>query len=74
MTLPTVTYQHDQDPRYGWANISLEDRDEILVIVHDESGSHGFIYRDGTMTPTCLCNAWSEDECGCGNYGKDTSP
>lgn len=59
------TYDHDQDPRYGWASIMTEGRKEVLIVVHDESGSHGFTFCDGKMTPTCICSAWNESECCC---------
>lgn len=72
MTTPTVSWQYDQDPRYGWASINIGDDSEILIVVHDETGSHGFTYANGEMTPTCLCNAWSADECGCGLYEDNT--
>ena len=63
------TYEYDLDPRYGWARVDVEGFSEPLIIIQDEEGSHGFIYKDGEMKPTCLCNAWNEGECACGLYG-----
>lgn len=63
-----VSYEYDQDPRYGWASIDVSDHVEPLIIIHDETGSHGFIYSDGEMKPTCICSAWNESECACGLY------
>ena len=63
-----VSYDYDQDPRYGWVSIDIEDSKDPLIIIHDESGSHGFTYNDGEMTPTCICAAWAESECSCGLY------
>lgn len=63
-----VSYEYDQDPRYGWASIDLENDREPLIIIHSEDGSHGFTYSDGMMIPTCICSAWCESECGCGLY------
>lgn len=60
-----VSYQFDQDPRYGWASIETERGKSCLIVVHDETGSHGFDYADGKMTPACICNAWTESECVC---------
>ena len=59
-----VSYQYD-DPRYGWASIETEGADSCLIIMHDESGSHGFTYKGGEMTHACICNAWVESECAC---------
>lgn len=62
-------YVYDQDPRYGWVHIDMEEKKYGLIVVQDESGiSYGFNYKDGEMTPTCICNAWDESECGCGLY------
>lgn len=62
-----VSYEYDQDPRYGWASIDLEGATTGLIIIHTESGNRGFNFseRDGTMTPTCICNAWYSGECCC---------
>jgi len=62
-----VSYEYDQDPRYGWASVSLDGATTGLIVVHTERGSFGFnfVERDGTMRPTCLCSAWNEGECTC---------
>lgn len=61
-----VRFEHDQDPRYGWASIDLEEKSEGLIIVHSlEHGSLGFEFSDGDMVPTCICAAWTKDECSC---------
>ncbi len=60
-----VSYQYDQDPRYGWASIDTEGREDCLVVVHDDRGSHGFTYKDGNMTPACICHAYTASECAC---------
>lgn len=60
-----VSYQYDQDPRYGWASIQIEKGERCLIVVHDETGSHGFSYENGEMTPTCICSAWNASECAC---------
>ena len=62
-----VTHEYDQDPRYGWASIDLEGAKEALIVVHGERGSHGFMFKDDSMVPTCICSAWNEDECSCPN-------
>jgi hypothetical protein len=64
-----VSFVYDQDPRYGWASVDLGDSDKGLIIVHTAEGSKGFTYSDGKMEPTCICSAWSEDECACGLWG-----
>ena len=64
----TTSWQYDQDPRYGWVSIDMNGEKSALIVVHDEDGSHGFNYKDGVMTPTCICNAWDESECACGLY------
>jgi hypothetical protein len=61
-----VNFEHDQDPRYGWANIDLGDKTDALIIVHStEYGSRGFQFSNGTMTPTCICTARVQGECSC---------
>ena len=61
-----VNYEYDQDPRYGWASIDLEESKDGLIIIHgSEVGSMGFTFKDGIMISTCICHAWSEDECAC---------
>ena len=63
-----VSFEHDQDPRYGWASIDIEEAKEALIIVHGgEVGSLGFTFKNGEMTPTCICSAWNESECACPN-------
>ena len=68
-----ASYEFDQDPRYGWASVDLEGAPDGLVIIHAANGSHGFTYSDGEMTPTCICNAWSDSECACPNVIWDTT-
>ena len=61
-----VEYEFDQDPRYGWASINLEGQTTGLIVVHCEnSGSRGFTFCKGVMTPTCICHAWNKSECSC---------
>jgi len=61
-----VSYEHDRDPRYGWASVDIGERSDALIVVHSqEFGSRGFKFRDGEMTPTCICSAWNESECAC---------
>lgn len=63
-----VSYEFDQDPRYGWASIDVEGKEDALIIVHGaEGGSHGFIFRGGEMIPSCFCSARNEGECACPN-------
>ena len=67
MSKPLISYEYDQDPRYGWVSVDTEDRKSLLFVVDN----NGFIYEDGTMKPTCICYARSENECGCSNmFGK----
>lgn len=62
----TPTYEYDMDPRYGWVNINMGDKEEGLVVVQDSDGMcYGFTFGDGKMTPTCICSAWNESECCC---------
>lgn len=61
-----VTFEHDQDPRYGWVSVDIGEKTSALIVVHSEQyGSRGFEFRDGQMTPTCICHAWNEAECAC---------
>lgn len=60
-----VKHEYDQDPRYGWASIETGESGECLIVVHDNTGSHGFTYANGEMKPTCICSAWNADECAC---------
>ena len=62
-----VKYEYDQDPRYGWASIDLEDNGLGTIIIRDGSKTHGFEYSDGEMKPICICNAWHSFECACEN-------
>ena len=64
-----VSYEYDQDPRYGWVSIDLEGKKKGLIIIHTSKGSFGFNFseKDGSMTPACLCHAWHESECSCPN-------
>jgi len=67
-----VSYQYDQDPRYGWADIDMGDRAEVLIVVHGPSGSRGFLCDGKTMTPTCICSARCARECGCPDVSWDS--
>lgn len=59
-------YEYDQDPRYGLVHINMEDNSEGVIVIQDTDGiSHGFSFRDGEMTKTCICSARSASECGC---------
>jgi hypothetical protein len=61
-----VSYEFDQDPRYGWVRVSMGDSKSALFVVHSEGhGSQGFEFKDGEMTPACICSARSEGECAC---------
>jgi hypothetical protein len=61
-----VEFEYDQDPRYGWASIDIGEKTNSLIIVHSlEYGSRGFEFRNGKITPTCICSAWNEGECAC---------
>ncbi len=62
-----VEYAYDQDPRYGWASITIERGTDNLIVIHSEDGSHGFKYHKGEMVPTCTCHAWHSSECCCLN-------
>jgi len=63
------SYEYDQDPRYGWVSVNMGDKKEGLIVVQDEGGvCYGFTYSDGKMVATCICNAYSKAECGCGLY------
>jgi hypothetical protein len=65
-----TSYVCDQDPRYGWVSISMEDKNVGLIIVDDRHGkSYGFTFTDGEMVPTCICSARSSSECACLNVG-----
>ena len=73
-----LKYDYDQDPRYGYYRIKVESKDRsqyrgmVEVIVDDEDGGTLAAYslntKTGEITPTCMCNAWSESECACGNF------
>jgi len=61
-----VTYEYDQDPRYGWASIDLEESTRELVVMHSlTGGTRGYHYDGETFTPTCICSAYFPSECGC---------
>ncbi len=70
-----LEYAYDQDPRYGWYILKVEERDASLieVVVDDVDGGTMKCYllnaATGEFKPTCMCNAWNGSECGCGNYG-----
>lgn len=69
---PTVSYEYDQDPRYGWIRVDTNDRKELLFVVQDSDGiTYGFDFRDGKMTPACICNAYEASECACPNVKWD---
>lgn len=63
------SYEYDQDPRYGWHRIVLEDDDDSKkFILVDEGGLHyGFTFSQGNFVPTCICYAMSKSECSCPN-------
>jgi hypothetical protein len=63
MSAPLISYDYDQDPRYGWVRVDTGDRKELLFVVDN----NGFTYKDGNMEPTCICHAWSASECACPN-------
>jgi hypothetical protein len=63
MSKPTLSYDYDLDPRYGWVRVDTNDRKELLFVVDN----NGFTYKDGEMTPTCICYARYASECGCPN-------
>lgn len=63
-----VSYEYDMDPRYGWVRIGTDLIQETIV-VEDKSGmTYGFTYKNGEMTPACICNAYEPSECACPNY------
>jgi len=70
-----LEYDYDQDPRYGWYRLKVEEGDDSLieVIVDGVDGGTLKAYllnaATGEFKPTCMCNAWNGSECGCGNYG-----
>ena len=70
-----LEYDYDQDPRYGWYTLKVESSDgaRVEVIVDGEDGGTLETYvlntETGEFKPTCMCNAWNESECACGNYG-----
>ena len=72
-----LEYVYDQDPRYGRYSLKVEsdDRGVVDVIVNGEDGgtleTYSLNTKTGEFKPTCMCNAWSESECACGNYGLD---
>ena len=67
------SYEYDQDPRYGWHRLVLEEGDSKEFILVDEGGLHyGFTFSDGKLEPTCICSAWSESECACANVSWQT--
>ena len=67
------SHQYDQDPRYGWASVDLEGETTALLIIHTDKGSLGFNFseRDQSMTPTCICYAYSQPECSCPHLEPD---
>jgi len=60
---PILDYDYDQDPRYGWVRVDTKGRRELLFVIDN----NGFTYRDGKMTPSCICSARYAGECGCQN-------
>jgi hypothetical protein len=69
-----LEYDYDQDPRYGWHTLRVEEGDGKLIelIVDGADGGTLATYSLDTTTgefkPVCMCNAWNESECACGNY------
>ena len=65
---------YDQDPRYGWHRLRVEEGDGKLIelIVDGADGGTLATYSldatTGEFKPVCMCNAWNESECACGNY------
>jgi hypothetical protein len=62
-----VSIEHDQDPRYGWVRVELTGNTAGLIIVDVDNECYGFEFKDGLMTPTCICRARSARECACPN-------
>jgi hypothetical protein len=61
-----VSYEHDLDPRYGWASIDIDESKQELIVMHSLSGgSRGFYYDGQSFTPTCICHAYTSSECCC---------
>ena len=61
-----VSYEYDQDPRYGWISIDVGDNKETLIVVHGaDGGSRGFTFDGENMMQTCICHAYSASECAC---------
>jgi len=67
MTQIKVSYEYDQDPRYGWVSVETNGRKEILVIIYAEGVARGFSFNGEIMEPTCICSARESYECGCPN-------
>ena len=63
-----VSYEYDQDPRYGWVRIESDISSFTVVVEGREGQTHGFQFTGGKMVPTCICSARSEGECGCPNH------
>lgn len=69
-----LRYEYDQDPRYGWASVELDKNGPALIVIHcPEKGSRGFTFDNGEMVPTCICNAWNQNECSCPNVDWEDS-
>ena len=70
-----LEYDYDQDPRYGWYRLKVEEEDNSLVEVIVDGVDGGTLKAyllntaTGELKPTCVCNAWNVSECACGNYG-----
>jgi hypothetical protein len=61
-----VSYEYDQDPRYGWASIDVTESRNPLIIVYTTKGSRGYtVNTKGFLVPTCICSATTRGECGC---------
>ena len=63
-----VSYEYDQDPRYGWVRVDA-DISSFTFVVQDRKGeTYGFQFSEGKVVPTCICHARSANECACPNH------
>lgn len=65
-----VSFEYDQDPRYGWARVDLDGQTTGLIIVVDNGKHYAFNFCKGEMKPTCICHAYEPSECGCPNWSE----
>ncbi len=66
-----VSIEHDQDQRYGWARVELTGGTTELIVIDVDNECYGFTFKEGEMTPACICSAREPSECGCPNYPWD---